>query len=135
MIAAEGLPVEVACRVLATSTAGYYAWLSRPPSAKAVRHALLTDVIAAVHATSKGIYGARRVHAELTLGRGLVVGKGQVEMLMHRAGLKGVAGRPTLIGVDSHQAGHDREGPREARLRQERPEPAVGHRHHRAPHP
>jgi putative transposase len=47
-----------------------------------------------VHAASNGAYGARRVHAELTLGRGLLVGHNAVEMLMARAGIRGVTGRP-----------------------------------------
>ena len=57
---------------------------SRPPSQRAIRHAWLTDLIRQVHAVSRGIYGARRVHAELTLGRGLAVGHGAVELLMRR---------------------------------------------------
>ncbi len=44
--------------------------------------------------TSRGTYGARRVHAELTLGHGLVVGHGTVALLMRRAGIAGVTGRP-----------------------------------------
>ena len=64
-MAGEGLPVEVCCRVLDVSCAGYYAWRFRPPSARAVRHAWLTDVIREVHAASYGSYGAKRVHAEL----------------------------------------------------------------------
>ncbi|MGW0227913.1 IS3 family transposase [Actinopolymorpha singaporensis] len=40
------------------------------------------------------MYGGRRVHAELTLGRGVAVGHCQVELLMQRAGLHGVTGRP-----------------------------------------
>jgi putative transposase len=47
-----------------------------------------------VHTASRGIYGARRVHAELVLGRGIAVGHNAVELLMHRAGLKGAIGRP-----------------------------------------
>jgi putative transposase len=34
------------------------------------------------------------VHAELRLGRGIVVGHGAVELLMRRAGLAGATGRP-----------------------------------------
>jgi putative transposase len=45
------------------------------------------------HAGSEGTYGARRVHAELTLGLGVSVGHNAVEMLMRRAGLRGLPGR------------------------------------------
>ena len=86
-MASEGLPVEVACRVLCVSCAGFYAWRFRPPSARAVRHAWLTDVIREVHAASYGSYGAKRVHAELVLGRGILVGHNAVAMLMQRAGI------------------------------------------------
>lgn len=92
-MAAEKIPIEVACRVLDVSASGYYEWLSRPPSARAIRHAWLTDLITDVHQKSRGIYGSRRVHAELRLGQGIVVGHGAVEMLMRRAGLAGVTGR------------------------------------------
>lgn len=93
MIAAEDRPVQVACRVLGVSEAGFYEHRNRKPSERAVRHAMLTDLIGQIHIESRGIYGARRVHAELTLGRGVVVGHGQVELLMHRAGLQGISGR------------------------------------------
>jgi hypothetical protein len=52
---------------------------------RAIRHAWLTDPIIDIHAASRGVYGARRVHAELTLGRGVEVGHGAVELLMRRA--------------------------------------------------
>ena len=93
-MAAEGIPVEVACRVLDVSTSGYYAWRSRPPSARAIRHTWLTDRIVEVHQRSRGTYGALRVHAELRLGRGIVVGHNAVALLMRRAGLAGATGRP-----------------------------------------
>lgn len=41
----EGLPVEVARRVLALSVSGHYAWRRRPPAARTIRHAWLSDVI------------------------------------------------------------------------------------------
>jgi hypothetical protein len=93
-MAAEGIPVGVACRVLSVSVSGYYDWRSRPPSARTIRHAWLTDLITEVHQRARGVYGARRVHAELRLGRGIVVGHNAVELLMRRAGLAGVTGRP-----------------------------------------
>jgi len=98
-MAAEDLPVNVACRVLGVSEAGFYARRTRAPSARAIRHAWLTDLITEVHADSRGTYGARRVHAELTLGRGLVVGHQAVEMLMRRAGIQGISGRPKFRRV------------------------------------
>ncbi|MDH6246469.1 DDE-type integrase/transposase/recombinase [Mycobacterium sp. OTB74] len=91
-MAAEGLPVQKACRLLSVAESGYYEWRSRPPSARAVRHAWLTEQIRAVHTASRGVYGARRVHAELTLGLGLVVGHNQVELLMAHAAIKGLPG-------------------------------------------
>jgi putative transposase len=88
----EGHAVQTSCRVVEVSESGFYDWRSRPPSPRAIRHAWLTEVITQVHAESNGIYGARRVHAELRLGRGLVVGHNAVEMLMRRAGLRGLPG-------------------------------------------
>jgi putative transposase len=93
-MAAQGLPVQICCRVLEVSESGYYAWGSRPPSPRAIRHAWLTDLIREVHAASRQTYGSRRVHAELTLGRGISIGFHAVELLMRRAGLQGVTGRP-----------------------------------------
>lgn len=101
------MAVELATRVLDVSVSGYYAWRRRGPSARNVRHALLTETIRQVHVASRGTYGYRRVHAELRLGHGLVVAHGTVELLMARAGLRGITGRPKwrrarpdLISVD-----------------------------------
>jgi putative transposase len=58
-MAAQGLPVQVCCRVLEVSQSGYYAWRSRPPSTRAIRHAWLTEVIRQVHAASRQTYGSR----------------------------------------------------------------------------
>jgi HTH-like domain len=90
----EAIPVEVACRVLDVSTSGYYAFRSRPPSARSIRHAWLTDLIVEVHQRSRGAYGALRVYAELRLGHGIVVGHNTVALLMRRADLAGATGRP-----------------------------------------
>ena len=68
VMASEKLPVQLACRVLNVAESGYYDWRSRPLSARALRHAWLTEQIQAVHHASFGTYGSRRVHAELRLG-------------------------------------------------------------------
>ncbi|WP_083745096.1 IS3 family transposase [Rhodococcus sp. D-1] len=91
-MAAEGLPVQASCRLLKVSEAGYYEWRNRPPSLRALRHTWLLEQITAVHAASRGTYGARRIHAELTLGLGLSVRHNQIEAVMSRAGIKGLPG-------------------------------------------
>jgi putative transposase len=106
-MASEGLPAEVACRVLDVSSAGYYAWRFRPPSARAVRHAWLTDLIREVHAASYGSYGAKRVHVELVLGRWIQVGHNAVAMLMRRAGIAGRNGARTWRGVPGVASAED----------------------------
>ena len=108
MIAAEGLPVEVACRALGVSVSGYYEWRDRPLSARALRHVWLTEQIKRAHAESRGTYGARRVHAELTLGQGLAVGRQAVEMLMRRASLHGISGRPRYRRAPNVATAEDR---------------------------
>ncbi len=84
--------MQLACRVLGVSESGYYARRTRAPSARAIRHAWLTGVIREVHTASRGTYGIRRVHADLTLGRGIAVGHQAVELLMRRAGIQGISG-------------------------------------------
>ena len=90
MTAAEACRCSRPTRVLGVSESGYYEWRGRAPSLRAIRHAWLTEQIQAVHAASRGTYGALRVHAELTLGMGITVGHGAVAMLMNRAGIKGL---------------------------------------------
>jgi len=119
-MAAEGLPVKTACRMLEVTCGGYYAWLVRPPSERSIRHAWLTDEIRKVHADSRQRYGARRIHAELRLGGGIDVGRGQIELLMQRADLKGLSGRrkwprtPSFAtAVDLVERQFERDGPYE----------------------
>ena len=108
MIAAEGLPIEVACRVLGVSVSGYYGWLNRPPSARALRHAWLIEHIVRVHSESRGTYGVRRVHAELTLGHGIAVGREAVARLMRRVGLQGLSGQSRYRRVPKVATAADR---------------------------
>lgn len=89
-LAADGVPVDRACRALGVSRAGYYEARGRPPSVRTIRHAYLSDLIATVHSASRETYGARRVRAELVHGHGVTVGTNTVAMLMRRHGLVGL---------------------------------------------
>jgi putative transposase len=89
---AEAHSIKTACRVLDVAESTFYADRKRVASNRAIRRAWLTDLIVQVHSASRGTYGARRVHAELTLGYGVSVGHNAVEMLMRRAELKGLPG-------------------------------------------
>ena len=108
MIAAEGLPVEVACRVLGVSASGYYGWRNRAPSVRSLRHTWLTEHIGRAHSESRGTYGVRRVHAELTLRHGISVGREAVARLMRQAGLEGTCGRPRYRRVPNVATAEDR---------------------------
>ena len=86
--------VESICRVLCEhgwqiAPATYYAAKTRPPSARAVRDAQLKRAIAGVHAGNYGVYGVRKVHAELRRV-GVEVGRDRVARLMGDLGLEGV---------------------------------------------
>ena len=96
----------MACRVLKVSRSGYYEWLTRPPSARAVVDAQLGETIARVHYDSRGTYGSPRVHAELRLGLGIAIGRKRVARLMRAAGLAGVCHRRKRRGWRPAPATH-----------------------------
>ena len=87
--------VEPICRVLSQhgcqiAPRTYYAAKTRPPSRRAVRDVELLVEIRRVHAASRGgLYGARKVHAQLAR-EGVRVARCTVERLMRSAGLHGV---------------------------------------------
>jgi putative transposase len=77
---------------MGVSTSGFYAWLARPMSTRAVADAELTDRIREIHARSRGTYGVPRVHAELA-AQGVRIGRKRAARLMRAAGLEGVTRR------------------------------------------
>ena len=76
------------CGELGVSTAGFYAWRNRPPSARTVRDAVLTGLITAIHQRLHGNPGVRRVWAELTAAGQRISAK-RVHRLMQAADLQG----------------------------------------------
>ena len=99
----ESHEVGLMCRVLEVSRSGYYAWTGRPPSRRAETSARLVDQIRVVHAESRQLYGAPRVHAELA-DRGESCGRKRVARLMRQAGIQARTVRKFRVTTQSsHQ--------------------------------
>jgi putative transposase len=86
--------VQPVLEALAQTPAGiapstYYAARSRPESARAARDRELTGTIKRVHEDNYGVYGARKVWAELNR-HGVDVARCTVERLMRESGLRGL---------------------------------------------
>ena len=92
--------IKTMCRVLGVSRSGFHAWVSRPPSARAVEDKRLLERIGEIHEANREVYGSPRIHAELVLADGERVGRKRVERLMRQAGLSGLVpkrrGRTTI---------------------------------------
>ena len=85
--------VKTMCRVLGVSRSGFHAWASRPPSARAVQDAWLTERILEIHEANRKVYGSPRIHAELAMADGIRVGRKRVERLMRQAEISGLVPR------------------------------------------
>ncbi|MCM3578635.1 IS3 family transposase [Micrococcus sp. 2A] len=87
-----GAPVHTCCRLLGVSRQGYYRYRKRPTSATELRRRWLTGLIREIHIASRGTYGYRRIHAELTMGMNIPCSSRLVWVLMTRAGIGGLPG-------------------------------------------
>ena len=81
-------PVQFMCRMLGVSRSGYYCWRDKPPSARSLQDAALTEKIREIHRRSRETYGSPRVHAELK-ALGTRCSRKRVERLMREAGVRG----------------------------------------------
>ncbi len=81
-------PVQFMCRMLGVSRSGYYGWRDKPPSARSLQDAALTEKIREIHERSRQTYGSPRVHAELK-ALGTRCSRKRVERLMREAGVWG----------------------------------------------
>jgi putative transposase len=97
---AQGFPVSLACELLSVSRSGFWEWERRPPSQRELSDAWLTEKIKQIHTENRGVYGARRIHAELRMTHDVRVGKKRVARLMRQAGISGLIpkkrGRTTI---------------------------------------
>lgn len=82
------------CRVVGINRSTYYAWLAARPAAAERQCAedALTEEIREIHASSRGAYGAPRVHAALRR-KGHAMNRKKVERIMRERDIRGVTRR------------------------------------------
>ena len=105
------------CNWLNVSRSGYYAWLKRSRSLRAIEDEKLATKIVQIHQNSRGTYGSPRVHQALKK-QGVDVGKKRVERLMQAQRLQG-----RVVKVTRRQPGLRRFKERGENLRLNLPEP------------
>lgn len=97
--------VRQMCRVLSASPSGFYEWLKRPLSDRAIEDQRLLVLIRASYTASHGVYGYRRVHLDLR-DVGESCGKHRIARIMKANGIqaihgykipRGAYGRPSII--------------------------------------
>lgn len=74
------------CKVLGVSRSGYYSWLKRKPSRRALEEKELMTQIKDIHKQSKGTYGSPRICEELKKNY-VHVSRRRVARLMKKAGI------------------------------------------------
>ena len=87
-----GAPVDRCCRLLGVARQNYSKHKRTPTTPTQLRRQWLTGLIREVHVASRGTYGYRWVHAELTIAMGVRVSSRTVSVLMTLAGIRGLPG-------------------------------------------
>ena len=85
----EELGVEPICRVLQVAPSTYYAAKSRPPSARALRDAVMMPILLALWMANYRAYGARKL-CKAARRAGHEIGRDQVARLMRQLGIRGM---------------------------------------------
>jgi putative transposase len=93
------------CQILEVSRAGYYAWLGRPESPRAVHQGEIVEQIRQVHRDSRETYGSPRVHRAL-VAQGVACCENTVAKLMQRAGVRAATARRFVVRTTDSRHGH-----------------------------
>lgn len=80
-------PIRLMCRALAVSAAGYYAWRSRPESARSIQARTLLSAIRVLHQESRETYGSPSIWDALVRQGHRIVAH-RVARLMRQNGLR-----------------------------------------------
>jgi len=83
----DEFPITRMCKVLEVSPSGYYAWRTRPVSAREMANRELAKQIEVVYNDNHGVYGSPRVYRTLK-AQGVACGENRVARLMRLLGLR-----------------------------------------------
>lgn len=89
--------------ILKVTCSGFYAFLKREPSARAVEEKSLKQQIRSIFESHRGLYGSPRVYREL-LSQGIACSEKRVARLMQEMGLKGSTRRRFVCTTDSRHS-------------------------------
>lgn len=93
-------PIGKMSKVFGVSRSGYYRWLSRPPSRRALQNQRLRKQITRVWEASRRMYGSPRIHRQL-LAEGETVSRPRVGRLMAKMGIASRSRRKWVATTDS----------------------------------
>lgn len=91
------------CRILKVTCSGFYAFLKREPSARAVEEESLKQQIRSIFESHRCLYGSPRVYREL-LSQGITCSEKRVARLMQEMGLKVSVRRRFVCTTDSRHS-------------------------------
>lgn len=101
----DTLPKQRMIKLLEVSRSGYYAWLKRKPSLRAIENQQLDAEITRIYWEHNERYGYRRIHDDI-LEMGLSASSKRVRRRMRLPGLRGFQKRKFKHTTDSHHTQH-----------------------------
>lgn len=95
----QELGIQPLCRALQVSRSGYYDWLGRKPSQRAIENQALLGHIRVIHAQHRRAYGALKTWRHLN-ATGIACGKHRVARLRKQAGIEAQRKRRFRLTVE-----------------------------------
>lgn len=95
------LGIQPLCRALQVSRSGYYDWIGRRPSRRAIEDQALLGHIHAAHARHRKAYGALKTWRHLN-DAGIACGKHRVARLRREAGIEALRKKRFRLTVEHH---------------------------------
>jgi len=82
----SNFPIRPLCRAMRVSVSGFYDWLRRPPSDRAVEQLQVVTALRAAHKRGRGFYGPKKLQDELR-DEGLEMGINRIRRLRRKYGI------------------------------------------------